>query len=195
MNTPKDEIAKEEIKNQAQKLFKQFGLKKTTMDEIASACGKAKSTLYHYYSSKEEVFEAVVDREMLGLRRLVKEKVDTSTTIQKKLENYFVKFHEEIIDKINLYRIVKNEIKNQCLAEKLFKKIMKYEQDYLTHMLEEAHDSGEFNEFKKEDLSWYAEIMLAAFLGIVKYTIESEEGFDQQKLKRTAESLIPRIFN
>ncbi len=195
MNIPKDEIAKEEIINQAQKLFRQFGLKKTTMDEIASACGKAKSTLYHYYKSKEEVFEAVIDKEMLGLRHLVKEHVEAVKPVQKKLETYFVKFHEEVLNKLNLYRIVKHELINKTVAQMHFKRMMKYEQDYLTRILEDAHDSGEFTEFKKEDLSWYAEIMLAAFMGIVKYTIESEEGFDQDKLKRTAESLIPRVFN
>ena len=36
---------KDEILEEAQKLFRQFGLKKTTMDEIATACGKAKSML------------------------------------------------------------------------------------------------------------------------------------------------------
>jgi len=44
MITEKDEIVKNEILFQAQKLFQQYGLKKTTMDDIALACGKAKST-------------------------------------------------------------------------------------------------------------------------------------------------------
>ncbi len=44
MSISKDEIVKGEIVTKAQKLFQQFGLKKTTMDEIAEASGKAKST-------------------------------------------------------------------------------------------------------------------------------------------------------
>ena len=47
MSYEKGDRVREEILVQAQILFQQYGLKKTTMDEIAAACGKAKSTLYH----------------------------------------------------------------------------------------------------------------------------------------------------
>ncbi|OYW78704.1 MAG: TetR family transcriptional regulator, partial [Sphingobacteriia bacterium 32-37-4] len=45
----KEEIFKEDIIREAQKLFQAYGLKKTTMEDIAKALGKGKSTLYYYY--------------------------------------------------------------------------------------------------------------------------------------------------
>ena len=62
--TQKEEIVKDDILKEAQKLFQQFGLKKTTMEDIARSMGKGKSTLYYYYCSKEQIFDAVISKEM-----------------------------------------------------------------------------------------------------------------------------------
>ena len=56
----KDELMVREILATAKKLFAQHGLKKTTMEDIANALGKGKSTLYYYFPGKTEIFEAVV---------------------------------------------------------------------------------------------------------------------------------------
>ena len=41
--TQKEEIVKDDILKEAQKLFQQFGLKKTTMEDIARSMGKGKT--------------------------------------------------------------------------------------------------------------------------------------------------------
>jgi len=194
MTLSKDEIVRKEIIEKAQQLFKQFGLKKTTMDEIAVACGKAKSTLYHYFKSKEEVFDAVIDKEMTSLRRIVKENVDASKSLTDKMITYFLSFHKEVMAKINLYRVVKHELLTESVAQQYFHRLMSYEKSYLTRMLEDSRDAGEFSSIAKEDIPWTAELMLASFMGIVRYSIESDEGFDHDKLERSALALIPKIF-
>ena len=60
----KDEVIVREIVSSARGLFEKFGLKKTTMEDIAKEAGKGKSSLYYYFESKYEIFEAVVDQEM-----------------------------------------------------------------------------------------------------------------------------------
>lgn len=44
----------------AKKMFERFGFKKTTVDEIASEAGVAKSTLYQHFKSKEDLFMSVI---------------------------------------------------------------------------------------------------------------------------------------
>jgi AcrR family transcriptional regulator len=65
-------INKEEYKKKiiitAGQIFSRFGFKKTTMDEIAKALKMGKSSIYYYFSSKEEIFEAVVLNEANILR-------------------------------------------------------------------------------------------------------------------------------
>ena len=47
---------KEEIVKAAQHVFARYGFRKTTMEEIASEAHRAKSSLYYYFKSKDEVF-------------------------------------------------------------------------------------------------------------------------------------------
>ncbi|QES87931.1 TetR/AcrR family transcriptional regulator [Rhizosphaericola mali] len=48
----------------AQKLFQQNGWSKITMEVVAKSIGKAKSSLYYYFKSKEEIYFAVLDMEI-----------------------------------------------------------------------------------------------------------------------------------
>ena len=63
----KEEYRKKIIKTAGQ-IFSRYGFKKTTMEEIAKALKIGKSSIYYYYQSKEEIFEAVVLNEANILR-------------------------------------------------------------------------------------------------------------------------------
>jgi len=191
----KDEIIKDEILVQAQLLFQQYGLKKTTMDEIAAACGKAKSTLYHYFKSKEEVFDEVIQMEMFNLRRHVKNKVEEHEGMIAKLNTYILEFHKEAINKVNIYRVLKQESSSKEVARMHFLKMMEFEQAYIVCILEDGFDSGEFKETAKEDIPWLAEMLLASFYGLVQYGIEKDGFYDEEKMSRIVHLVTPRIFS
>ncbi len=63
----KEEFRKKIVLTSGQ-IFSRFGFKKTTMDEIAKALKIGKSSIYYYFISKEEIFEAVVLNEANILR-------------------------------------------------------------------------------------------------------------------------------
>lgn len=63
----KDEYRKKIITGAA-RVFSRFGFKKTTMDEIARELKMGKSSIYYYFKSKEQIFEAVVLKEANMLR-------------------------------------------------------------------------------------------------------------------------------
>lgn len=190
----KDEIVKNEILQRAQELFQQYGLKKTTMDEIAAACGKAKSTLYHYFKSKEEVFDAVVEEELMTLRQIVKREVEQQKSLTDKIKVYFNKFHQEILNMLNLYRIAKYEIKDIGRERVYFIKMMDFETAYITRLLEDGYDAGEFRTIDRDDIPWFSEAILASFFGIVRYSIAKEGGIDQAHLESITNILIPRVL-
>ena len=54
----KDDIIRADILRAAEALFQKWGLKKTTMEDIAKEAGKGKSTLYYYFKSKAEILLA-----------------------------------------------------------------------------------------------------------------------------------------
>ncbi|WP_346858794.1 TetR/AcrR family transcriptional regulator [uncultured Draconibacterium sp.] len=200
----KEDSAKEEIVLKAQVLFQQYGLKKTTMDEIAYACGKAKSTLYHYFKSKEEVFDHVLKLEITNLRREVKKKVDEQNEVKDKIRAYFLAFHTGIMDKINLYRSVTLDIDGECLGlmgknkdyrASNIQKFMTFERDYITRILEDAYALGKFTKIEKDDIPFFSETLIAAFLGVMSYVIETDSLRDAEKLDKTVSLLTQQIFS
>lgn len=60
-------IVKQDIITAARKVFGKFGYKKASMNDIAAAAGKAKSSLYHYFESKEAIFISIVKEELDNL--------------------------------------------------------------------------------------------------------------------------------
>lgn len=190
----KDEFVKDEIIIQAQKLFMQFGLKKTTMDEIAMACGKAKSTLYHYFKNKDEVFDAVLDKEIKSLRTVVNEEVSKQTSLKGKLHSYFITFHQETIHRINLYRIIKPELNIELSAKDRFNKVLDFEINYVNSFIEKGIENKELTGIEMEKSRWFTELMLVAFLGIVKHSVNKENEIDINELNLVAEVLISRLI-
>lgn len=195
MEISKDILVKNEITNCAQHLFKQFGLKKTTMDEIAAACGKAKSTLYHYFKSKEEVFDEVLNKEMLSLRQIVDNQVKSKSTFQEKLKAYFETFHKEAINKMNLTRILKQEIKSEIVNTNRFTDIIQFETNYVANLMKEGFKNNEITSIDEKEIPLFSEILVIAFLGIVRYTIEKEGIFDIDNFNKVTGMMIPRLFN
>jgi AcrR family transcriptional regulator len=195
MNTTKETDIKKDILKCAQDLFKQYGLKKTTMDEIAAACGKAKSTLYHYFKNKEEIFDEVLLTELYNIRKTVKEKVSTRISLQDKIKTYFLAFHTEAVNKINIFRILQQNRFEEIAKFQRLKGVIEYEQVYVESMITEAYNTGEYSGIAKEDITLFSEIMVVSFLGLVKYSIEKDQGMEIEKLSKVTDMLIPKIFS
>jgi TetR/AcrR family transcriptional regulator, cholesterol catabolism regulator len=49
----------ERIKQKADELFRRYGIRSVTMDEIAKQLGMSKKTIYQYFSDKDELVDAV----------------------------------------------------------------------------------------------------------------------------------------
>src|SRR4030043_468976 len=85
-------IIKEEYRKRiiisAGQIFSRFGFKKTTMDEIARALKMGKSSIYYYFESKEEIFEAVVLHEADILRNELTKAIKSVESPTEKLRNY-----------------------------------------------------------------------------------------------------------
>ncbi len=98
--------SKEAILNQALGIFSRLGFHKTTMADIASASNRGRRTIYTYFKSKEEVYEAVVERELDKVLDVIRLKLEEVEFADSKLEVYLetrlksiielTKFHEAL---------------------------------------------------------------------------------------------------
>lgn len=59
----RSETTTEQLVNAARKLFAQKGFAATSIEDIVQAAGVTRGAMYHHFQSKEELFEAVFERE------------------------------------------------------------------------------------------------------------------------------------
>jgi AcrR family transcriptional regulator len=55
---------KERIQAKADELFMQYGIRSISMDDIAAGLAMSKKTLYQFFADKDELVDAVVDKEI-----------------------------------------------------------------------------------------------------------------------------------
>jgi AcrR family transcriptional regulator len=163
----KDEVMVREILSTAKALFAQHGLKKTTMEDIANAMGKGKSTLYYYFPGKTEIFEAVVDEELKNLLRLTRQAINMATTAKDKLKAYS-RTRARVMEKFhNLSSVVYEDIFNHIgVVLKLKQKHDEIQIDLIKEIIKGGVQSGEFKELAERDIELFSFTLVAAFRGI-----------------------------
>lgn len=163
----KDEIVIGEILSGAKKLFGKHGLKKTTMEEIATAAGKGKSTLYYYFPSKNEIFEAVVEDEMKNVVKRIREAVNASLTAKEKLKAFLQAQITSIIGFHSFREVLFDDLVTSMRMLIVIKS--RYEQiqiDMIREILLGGTQSGEFKEMSTDRMNKMSFVMVTAFRGL-----------------------------
>jgi AcrR family transcriptional regulator len=109
MTTCKLEI-RDQIIACARNIFNRFGFRKTTMDEIAQSMGKGKSSIYYYFKSKEEIYEAVIEREAEFLRQEVTKAISQVDDPAEKLKIYVITRMKTFRKVTNYYDAIRSEV-------------------------------------------------------------------------------------
>lgn len=164
----KEEIIRSEIIEEAGRLFQQYGLHKTTMEDIAKSAGKGKSTLYYYFSNKNEVFEAVVMKEIGEVAKAVDQAVMMAETPSDKLRAYAVCNFHELKSKAILYQLVCGDIKGN-LTDLMFKLREQFDHQDVAlfkNILTLGVESGDFKSISLQDVDILARTIVSAFRGV-----------------------------
>ncbi|MDE3252173.1 MAG: TetR/AcrR family transcriptional regulator [Bacteroidota bacterium] len=167
MITGKDDIIRDEILQEAQKLFQQYGVKKTTMEDIAKAMGKGKSTLYYYYCSKEDIFDAVILKEMGEVFNSVKQAVEKATSAEDKLKAFSLTKIKLVQKRINLCKVVKGEMQDtmHCIKH-LHAEYINQEVSLVKNILAFGVQNGEFHKSVGRELDMLPEVMVSSLRGL-----------------------------
>ena len=157
-----DEDVKLEIIKAARSLFMKYGYNKTTMEDIAKAAGKGKSTLYYYYPSKDDVMLEVLQSEADALFKELKERLALFHTAKEKFQNYFIISNEYVEKTVNLYQIMRSElIDNYPIQKKLRSIYDDRDIQYIKSILILGIENKEFTKINPNDLDDLALIISA----------------------------------
>lgn len=177
-------LDKEEVKNSiiavARQIFSRFGFKKTTMDEIAIASRKGKSSIYYYFESKEDIFQAVVEKEASMLRRELQEAIKTVADPKEKLKVYVLVRMKTLKNLANYYDAIRSEyLSHLDFVENIRKK---YDDEEITMVESILKEGAEKMEFNIDNTRLAAIAIVTALKGLeIPMFWQNNAGFDMEK--------------
>ena len=181
--------ARDTIIDAARSVFAHYGYKKTTMDEIAQAARKGKSSLYHYFKSKEDVFQAVVDVEFKILEKEINHALRSVEDPREKIKLYIKTRMEALHRLANFYSAFRDEYLEQYTFVKDFRiQIDQFEIEMFKSLLKQGVEQGVF---LVPDLDLYSFAIVTAMKGL-EYSMAIEK--DLNKLRENIDSLTQVLF-
>ena len=122
----------ERIRQKAHDLFMQYSLRSVSMDDIATALGISKKTIYHYYADKDELVDEVVDA-IIGYNQSCCE------NDRKRSDNAIHEIFLAMEFMMEIFRSMNNSLlfDLQKYHPNAFQKFAKHKNDYLFTMIKE----------------------------------------------------------
>lgn len=148
-----DDSVRESILKAAEKLFQKWGIRKTTMEDIAREAGKAKSTLYYYFKSRDEVLDAVASTQIVRILAAAKAEMAKMGTAREKMMAYACTTFREVRRSIALFEIARGEVKaDKSLIDKQMKTFIEQDQKIIESVLRFGIERGEFKSIGVDDI-------------------------------------------
>ena len=155
---------RELIIESAKDIFSRFGFRKSTVDDIARSIHKAKSSIYYYFGSKEEIFEEVIRREYTYLKDRLSDALADEDTPEGKLRAYVFTRLRVLLKVSNFYRAITSEYLSYFgLIEKLRKDYVQEEVQVFRGILQEGVEKGVF---KIKNIDITARTVITALKGL-----------------------------
>jgi AcrR family transcriptional regulator len=174
---------KDSIIEVARKIFAFYGYRRATLDEIAAATGMGKSSIYYYFSCKEEVFRAVIEIEADIMKNKLLKAISSVTDPIAKFHKYVITRMEVINELANYYQAVHNDyLLNLDFVKKMRKNYDQQEVDLLRHIFQEGANLGVF---RINDAELAALAVSTALKGLETSMIaEKHEKLPAQRIER-----------
>ena len=139
---------KDRIKQKADELFRSYGIKSVTMDEIATRLGVSKKTIYHSFADKDELVDEVVgdlltynqaccNTDRAKATDAVHEVFLAMEMVQQMLQN---------MNPVILYDLERNH-------QGTFQKFLQHKNKFLFQVIKENIERGKKEELYREDVN------------------------------------------
>ena len=178
---------KRKIFETSMKLFAEKGYDATSIEEITATVGVAKGTLYYHFSSKEEIFNFLVEE---GIK-LLQNSIDIKTS---KLTNYIDKIKAIVLIEIKI--VLKYEDIITILLSQFYgkearnQKCQKHIYEYISKIEEIVKEGIEQGQIKKGDPKAIASEIYGLICSSLVYKLRNQENFDVMKLYKEFENTV-----
>ena len=139
---------KDRIKQKADELFRRYGIRSITMDEIANQLGISKKTIYQSFVDKDElVDEVITDLLVYNKERCNRDRFKASSAIQEIF--LAMEMMDEMFENMNptiLYDLERNH-------PQTFKKFQHHKHSFLYMVIKENIERGKKEELYRADIN------------------------------------------
>ena len=171
--------------------FSKYGYDKTRMDDIAEAAKVSKGTLYLYFRSKEELFYAISETNILRLREQLSTLMATrKEELVSNAETFYENFHNETgqdFDKV-FFEVVAESPRNPKLKRMLYEHRLRII-DIVTEYLNLQVEKDLFG--KDVDLRAISAGLVSLFNGL---SVSKVSGMSESSNKQAWKETIKAIF-
>ncbi|MCM1369375.1 MAG: TetR family transcriptional regulator [Candidatus Amulumruptor caecigallinarius] len=175
----------------ARSLFARKGVENTTMNDIAAASDKGRRTIYTYFKSKREIFNAVIESESDDLLKNLRRIVALPVSPEQKLCEYVdvrLETMREIVSRNGSLRA--GFFRDVRKVDRARAVISKKEIQLLMRILHEGAESGDFNIANIKECAIIITNSIHGFdVPFIRNSL-AEYGIDKSDLKRMVSELI-----
>lgn len=179
---------KRKIFETAMKLFAEKGYEATSVEEITATVGVAKGTLYYHFSSKEEIYNFLIEEGMKLLHNSIEIKTENLTDPIAKLKAIITIQLKVIMKYDEFITILLSQIWGTEPRHKHFRKYIYEYIDEIKAVIEEGIEKGVL---KDCDSHLMAASVFGAICSAKIYKLENEQEID---INQVANSLLEHVI-
>jgi AcrR family transcriptional regulator len=157
----------------ARGLIQRFGFRKTTMDDIARAMGKERTSLYYYFPGKKEIVNALLECEFASVTQAVHEETSRHADAASRLRVYLQASLDQVVQRSAMYSLILPELRGGgggvpdiFRINELRISIKKAEENYLVDILSQGHREGQFRAMSEAKARPLARFILSTLQGL-----------------------------
>lgn len=184
---------REKLLDVAMSVFMQKGVENTTMADIAIASDRGRRTIYTYFKSKLDIYDAVIERESDRLVSELRAIVESEAAPSDKLKRFIVARLEPGMNTTSPQRTLLSRLRVDFgRARKVRRMASEKEEQMLNRILDEGVARGQFDPRKTERVRevLYTIIRSIDVLSVHEDAPQPEEGFDESLALCVVESLL-----
>lgn len=178
---------KRKIFETSMRLFAEKGYENTSIEEITATVGVAKGTLYYHFTSKEEIFDFLVQEGVKLLQNSVEIKIS-------KYANYLDKIKAIVLIQlkiVNKYEDIITILLSQYYGkEQRNQKCQDYIYEYINEIEEIVKEGMDLGQIKKGNATIYASEIYGLIASSLMYKMRKKEEFDVLKIYKEFENTI-----
>lgn len=189
MKITKKSRVTDELIETSKYVFGKYGFKKTTMDDIAAATRRGKTSLYYYFKNKDEIFQAVIKKEAENLKANITRALKNISSPEEKIKIYILERMKTLYNLTGFYKTIKNELIDHLhFINDARKQFDKDEAEMVKIILMEGISK---NKFKLDDIDLTASSIITLLKGVeVQFFVYNETDNNEHKLNEIINLII-----